>query len=54
VVAVINEKLASIAHYHVAPCEEVGALVVEHDAPTDRLELFRGRVAQIVMAQASA
>lgn len=50
-VAVINQKLASIAHYHVAPCEEVGALVVEHDAPADRLELFRGKVAQVVVAQ---
>lgn len=53
VVAVINEKLASIAHYQVAPCEEVGALVVEHDAPADRLDLFRGKVAQVVVAQAS-
>ena len=52
-VAVINEKLASIAHYQVAPCEEVGALVVEHDAPSDRLELFRGKVAHIVMARAA-
>ncbi|RAU47446.1 MULTISPECIES: DeoR/GlpR family DNA-binding transcription regulator [unclassified Pseudomonas] len=52
VVAVINEKLASIAHYQVASCEDVGALVVEHDAPEDRLELFRGKVAQLVKAQA--
>lgn len=51
-VAVINQKLSSIAHYQVAPCEEVGALVVEHDAPEDRLELFRGKVAQIVRAPA--
>lgn len=50
-VAVINEKLSSMAHYQVAPCEEVGALVVEHDAPADRLDLFRSKVAQIVMAQ---
>jgi len=52
VVAVINEKLASIAHYQVASCEDVGALVVEHDAPEDRLELFRGKVAQLVKAKA--
>jgi DeoR/GlpR family transcriptional regulator of sugar metabolism len=52
-VAVINEKLASIAHYQVAPCDEVGTLVVEHDAPSDRLEPFRGKVSQIVKAQAS-
>ncbi|MGE6388523.1 DeoR/GlpR family DNA-binding transcription regulator [Pseudomonas sp. NPDC078416] len=51
-VAVINEKLSSIAHYQVAQCEEVGALVVEHDAPADRLELFRGKVAQIITARA--
>ncbi|MFK3974814.1 DeoR/GlpR family DNA-binding transcription regulator [Pseudomonas sp. NPDC087358] len=50
-VAVINEKLASIAHYQVAGCEEVGALVVEHDAPGDRLDLFRDKVAQVVVAQ---
>jgi DeoR/GlpR family transcriptional regulator of sugar metabolism len=50
VVAVVNEKLSSIAHYQVAPCEEVGALVVEHDAPTDRLQPFQGKVAQIVRA----
>ncbi|WP_296255243.1 MULTISPECIES: hypothetical protein [unclassified Pseudomonas] len=47
----INQKLASIAHYQVAACKEVGALVVEHDAPADRLDLFRGKVAQIVVAQ---
>jgi len=53
VVAVINEKLSSIAHYQVATCEEVATLVVEHDAPQDRLELFHARVGQIVKAQAS-
>ena len=52
-VAVINEKLASIAHYQVAACEDVGALVVEEDAPEDRLALFRGQVAQIVVASSS-
>lgn len=50
VAAVINDKLSSIAHYHVAACDEVGVLVVEHDAPVDRLQLFRAKVGQVVMA----
>ena len=50
VAAVINDKLSSIAHYHVASCDEVGVLVVEHDAPSDRLELFRSTVGHVVMA----
>lgn len=51
VVAVTNEKLSSVAHYQVAPCEEVAALVVEHDAPDERLKPFVGRVASVVTAE---
>lgn len=50
VVAVTNEKLSSIAHYQVASCEEVTALVVEHDAPGERLEPFFGRIANVMSA----
>ncbi|MBT2339935.1 MULTISPECIES: DeoR/GlpR family DNA-binding transcription regulator [Pseudomonas] len=48
--AVTNEKLSSVAHYQVASCEEVTALVVEHDAPRERLEPFFGRVSNVVAA----
>lgn len=51
VVAVTNEKLSSVAHYQVAPCEEVAALVVEHDAQGERLKPFVGRVATIMAAE---
>ncbi|SHN03485.1 transcriptional regulator, DeoR family [Pseudomonas asturiensis] len=47
VVAVTNEKLSSVAHYQVAQCEEVAGLVVEHDAPRERLDPFVGRVSSI-------
>ncbi|MCP1455859.1 MULTISPECIES: DeoR/GlpR family DNA-binding transcription regulator [Pseudomonas] len=50
IAAVTNEKLSSVAHYQVASCEEVTALVVEHDAPRERLEPFFGRVTNVVTA----
>ena len=52
VVAVTNEKLSSVAHYQVAPCEEVATLVVEHDAPRERLAPFFERIANVVTATA--
>ncbi|MBD9462927.1 DeoR/GlpR family DNA-binding transcription regulator [Pseudomonas sp. Pdm06] len=48
ITAVTNEKLSSVAHYQVVSCEEVAALVVEHDAPRERLEPFYGRVTNVV------
>ncbi|MDB6442470.1 MULTISPECIES: DeoR/GlpR family DNA-binding transcription regulator [Pseudomonas] len=48
VVAVTNQKLSSIAHYQVASCEEVSALVVEHDAPRERLEPFLSRISNVL------
>lgn len=50
VVAVTNEKLASIAHYHVASCEELGLLVVEHNAPQERLDSIRLKMPNVVVA----
>ena len=50
VVAVTNEKLSSIAHYHVAACEELSVLVVEHDAPAERLEPIQAKVSTVVVA----
>lgn len=50
VVAVTNEKLASVAHYQVASCEEVAALVVEHDAPRERLDPFFNRISNVMTA----
>ena len=50
VVAVTNEKLSSVAHYQVASCEEVTALVVEPDAPHERLAPFSGRIGTIMKA----
>lgn len=50
IAAVTNEKLSSVAHYQVASCEEVTALVVEHDAPRERLEPFFGQVTNVVTA----
>ncbi|MGN8273735.1 DeoR/GlpR family DNA-binding transcription regulator [Pseudomonas sp. SMV71] len=54
VTAVTNEKLSSVAHYQVASCEDVTALVVEHDAPRERLEPFLGRIASVVTASQPA
>jgi DeoR/GlpR family transcriptional regulator of sugar metabolism len=50
VVAVTNEKLSSIAHYQVASCEELGVLVVERDAPAERLDPIQAKVSNIVVA----
>jgi len=50
VVAVTNQKLSSVAHYQVASCEEVAALVVEHDAPRERLEPFFSRISNVMTA----
>jgi DeoR/GlpR family transcriptional regulator of sugar metabolism len=50
VVAVTNEKLSSIAHYQVASCEELGVLVVEKDAPAERLGPIQAKVSNIVVA----
>ncbi|WP_268801175.1 DeoR/GlpR family DNA-binding transcription regulator [Pseudomonas huanghezhanensis] len=50
VVAVTNEKLSSVAHYQVASCEEVTALVVESAAPRERLDPFRSRIANVIGA----
>lgn len=50
VVAVTNEKLSSVAHYQVAECGEVAALVVEHDAPRERLEPFFKQISNVVTA----
>ncbi|ROM72578.1 decarboxylase [Pseudomonas brassicacearum] len=50
VAAVTNEKLSSVAHYQVASCEEVAALVVEHNAPLERLEPFFGRISNVMTA----
>jgi DeoR/GlpR family transcriptional regulator of sugar metabolism len=50
VVAVTNEKLSSVAHYQVAACGEVSTLVVEHDAPRERLEPFFNRISNVVTA----
>ncbi|MDB5984407.1 MAG: Decarboxylase [Pseudomonas sp.] len=50
VVAVTNEKLSSIAHYHVASCEELGVLVVEANAPQERLTPIQLKVANVVVA----
>lgn len=54
VVAVTNQKLSSVAHYQVASCEEVTALVVEHDAPRERLDPFLARIAKVMTAPAKA
>jgi DeoR/GlpR family transcriptional regulator of sugar metabolism len=51
VAAVTNEKLSSVAHYQVAECEEVAALIVEHDAPRERLDPFLGRISSVVSAR---
>ncbi|PZW98089.1 DeoR family transcriptional regulator [Pseudomonas sp. 478] len=50
VVAATNEKLSSIAHYQVASCEELGVLVVEKDAPAERLGPIQAKVSNIVVA----
>lgn len=50
VVAVINEKLSSIAHYQVASCEELTVLVVENDAPPERLGPIQARVSTVLIA----
>ncbi len=50
VVAATNEKLSSIAHYQVASCEELGILVVERDAPAERLAPIQAKVSNIVVA----
>lgn len=50
VVAVTNEKLSSIAHYHVASCEELGVLVVEANAPQERLGPIQLKVANVIVA----
>jgi DeoR/GlpR family transcriptional regulator of sugar metabolism len=50
VVAVTNEKLFSIAHYQVASCGEVATLVVEHDAPRERLDPFFETLGNVVTA----
>ncbi|MFL6534171.1 MAG: DeoR/GlpR family DNA-binding transcription regulator, partial [Pseudomonas sp.] len=54
VVAVTNQKLSSVAHYQVASCEEVTALVVEHDAPHERLDPFLARISKVMKAPAKA
>ncbi len=51
VVAATNEKLSSVAHYQVAECREVAALVVEHDAPRERLEPFFAKISNVVTAR---
>lgn len=51
VVAVTNEKLSSVAHYQVAGCGEVAALVVEHDAPRERLDPFFTCISNVVTAR---
>ncbi|MCF5602371.1 decarboxylase, partial [Pseudomonas syringae] len=51
IVAVTNEKLSSVAHYQVAQCAEVTALVVEHDAPRERLEPFLARISNVATAR---
>ena len=51
VIAATNEKLSSVAHYQVAECGEVAALVVEHDAPRERLEPFFTQISNVVMAR---
>lgn len=51
IVAATNEKLSSVAHYQVAECTEVAALVVEHDAPRERLEPFLTQISNVVMAR---
>jgi DeoR/GlpR family transcriptional regulator of sugar metabolism len=50
VVAVTNQKLSSVAHYQVASCEEVTTLVVEQDAPQERLGPFFERISKVVRA----
>lgn len=51
IVAATNEKLSSVAHYQVADCGEVTALVVEHDAPRERLEPFFTQISNVVTAR---
>lgn len=50
VVAVTNEKLSSIAHYHVASCEELGVLVVEANPPQERLGPIQLKVTNVIVA----
>ncbi|MEN1833783.1 DeoR/GlpR family DNA-binding transcription regulator [Pseudomonas lijiangensis] len=51
IVAATNEKLSSVTHYQVADCGEVTALVVEHDAPRERLEPFFTQISNVVTAR---
>lgn len=47
VVAVTNEKLASVAHYQVASCEEVTTLIVEHNSPPGRLDSLTSKISTV-------
>ena len=42
IVALTNEKLATAAPFGVASLDEIDAIVVEHDAPAAKLDLFVG------------
>ncbi len=48
--AVTSEKLSSIARYAVASSEQVGTVVVEHDAPQERLASLRDAGIDVVVA----
>lgn len=52
-VAVTNEKLSSIARYQVAPCAQVSAVIVEYDAPHERLAPLRATGIDIIVASES-
>ena len=49
-VAVTNEKLSSIARYQVASCAQVSTVIVEYDAPQDRLATLRATDIDIIVA----
>lgn len=47
VVMATNDKLDTVDHYRICGCEEVDLLIVEQDAPEDKLSAFRERGMEI-------
>lgn len=52
-VAVTNEKIASVARYHIARCSDVTALIVEHNTAPAPLALIAEKGMQIIQAPAA-
>lgn len=51
IVALTSPKIPTVANYHVASCQDIDTLIIEHDLAEDKIQPFYERINTIIRAK---